>query len=168
MNFKLLNAKTDQGKEIIYNLMQDYLSELSLYEDETAIFKKDNNGLYEMSKYTKLYWKEDNRYPYILKCNNEIAGFALVRFNENNYHEIGEFFVIDKYRRLKAGKYMAFNIFNKYHGKWEIRTLLKNNRAQEFWRKIIKEYTNNNFEEKLIRNNTRHAFYFDNGEENNE
>ena len=53
-------------------------------------------------------------------------------------------------------------MFNKYHGKWEIRILLKNKKAQDFWRKIIKEYTNNNFKEILIRNNSRHAFYFEN------
>ena len=57
---------------------------------------------------------------------------------------------------------MALEMFKKYHGKWEIRTLLKNTIAQDFWRKIIKEYTNNNFEETLIRNNSRHAFYFEN------
>ena len=85
-----------------------------------------------------------------------------------SYYEIGEFFVLEKYRKQGVGKFMTFNIFNKYHGKWEIRTLLKNMRAQEFWHKIINEYTNNNFKETLIRNNTRYAFYFDNGDENNE
>ena len=162
MNFEILLAKDNVGKEIIFNLMQLYLSELSLYEDEPAIFKKNDNGLYEMSKYTELYWEEDNRYPYILKCNNEIAGFVLVRFNEEGYYEIGEFFVLDKYRKLGAGKYMALEMFEKYHGKWEIRTLLKNKIAQEFWRNIIKEYKNNDFKEMLIRNNSRHAFYFEN------
>ena len=162
MNFEVLNAKNEQGKEIIFNLMQLYLSELSSFEDETAKFIKLDNGLYELNKYTYLYWEEDNRYPYILKCNNEIAGFTLVRLNENNYYEIGEFFILDNYRKLGAGKYMALEMFKKYHGKWEIRTLLKNTIAQDFWRKIIKEYTNNNFEETLIRNNSRHAFYFEN------
>lgn len=57
---------------------------------------------------------------------------------------------------------MAGEIFKLYKGKWEIRTLLKNKRAQSFWRKVIKENSNNNFEERLIRNNSRYAFYFKN------
>ncbi len=57
---------------------------------------------------------------------------------------------------------MASEIFKLYKGKWEIRTLLKNKRAQSFWRKVIKENSNNNFEERLIRNNSRYAFYFKN------
>lgn len=162
MNFEVLNAKNEHGKEIILNLMQLYLSELSSFEDETAKFIKLDNGLFKLNKYTNLYWKEDKRYPYLLKYNNEIIGFTLVRFNEEGYYEIGEFFVLDKYRKLGAGKYMAYQMFNKYHGKWEIRILLKNKKAQDFWRKVIKEYTNNNFKETLIRNNSRHAFYFEN------
>ena len=39
---------------------------------------------------------------------------------------------------------MANKVFNKYKGSWEVRTLLKNERAQNFWRSIIKDYTNNN------------------------
>ena len=162
MNFEVLNAKNKQGKEIIINLMQPYMYELSFYEDETANFTLLENGLFDLGKYTDLYWKEDNRYPYLLRCNGEIAGFVLVRYTEEDNYEIGEFFVLNKYRKLGAGKYMAQEMFKKYHGKWEIRTLLKNKSAQEFWRKVIKEYTDNNFKETLIRTGSRYAFYFEN------
>ena len=39
---------------------------------------------------------------------------------------------------------------------------LKNKRAQEFWRKIVKEVSNGDYREQLIRNNSRYAFYFEN------
>ena len=51
---------------------------------------------------------------------------------------------------------------DKYKGKWEIRTLLKNKPAQDFWRKVVKNASNGIYEEHLIRNNTRYAFYFEN------
>ena len=162
MKFEVLNAKNELGKEIIINLMQLYTYELSFYEDETTNFKLLDNGLYELSKYIKLYWQENERHPYILKYNGKIAGFVLVRFNENGYYEIAGFFVLNKYRKLGAGKYMAEQMFKKYHGKWEIRTLLKNKRAQDFWRKVINTSSNGKFNEKMIRNDTRHAFYFEN------
>lgn len=159
--FELFEVK-EQDKKIIYNLMQLYKYELSFFEDETTNFQLLDTGLYAMSKYIELYWREENRHPYILKCNGDLAGFVLERFNEENMNEIAEFFVLNKYRKLGAGTFMAKEMFKRYKGKWEIRTLLKNKRAQEFWRKVVKDASNGNYEEHLIRNNSRYAFYFEN------
>lgn len=161
MNFELIEVN-EKDKNIIYNLMQLYTYELSFFEDETTNFQLLENGLFKLSKYIDLYWKEKERNPFILKCNGELAGFVLQRYNEMEMNEIAEFFVLNKYRKLGAGTFMANEIFNKYKGKWEVRTLLKNKRAQDFWRKIIKNITNGNYEENLIRDNTRYAFYFEN------
>lgn len=161
MSFKIYEVKENE-KQIILNLMQLYTYELSFFEDETTNFQLLDTGLYAMSKYIELYWKEENRHPYVLKCNGNLAGFVLERFNEENLNEIAEFFVINKYRKMGAGTFMAKEIFKRYKGKWEIRTLLKNKRAQEFWRKVVKEASDGNYEEHLIRNNSRYAFYFEN------
>ena len=162
MNFELIDATEEYGKEIIFNLMQLYTYELSFFEDETTKFVLQDNGLYVVSKYTELYWKEDKRHPYVLKCDGEIAGFVLERLNEEGMNEIAEFFVLNKYRKLGAGTFMANEMFKRFKGKWEIRTLLKNKRAQDFWRKVVRDASNGNFTEQLIRDNTRYAFYFDN------
>lgn len=159
MGFELIEVEKE-NKEIIYNLMQLYTYELSFFEDETTDFKLLDSGLYAMSKYIEMYWESDKRHPYILKYNGELAGFVLQRYNEDNKNEIAEFFVLNKYRRSGAGKFMANKMFELYKGPWEVRTLLKNERAQNFWRNVIKEFSNNNFEEKLIRENSRLAFYF--------
>ena len=162
MNFELIDATEEYGKEIIFNLMQLYTYELSFFEDETTEFVLQDNGLYVVSKYTELYWKEDKRHPYVLKCDGEIAGFVLERLNEEGMNEIAEFFVLNKYRKLGAGTFMANEMFKRFKGKWEIRTLLKNKRAQDFWRKVVRDASNGNFTEQLIRDNTRYAFYFKN------
>lgn len=161
MKPKLYEASLEE-KSIILNLMQLYTYELSFYEDETTNFTLLDTGLYALSKYIELYWEEENRYPYILKCDDNLAGFILVRFNEDGMYEISEFFVLNKYRKTGIGTFMANEIFKKYKGKWEVRTLLKNKRAQEFWRKVINNISEGNFKEMLIRNNTRYAFYFEN------
>lgn len=161
MHFELVVAD-ERYKDVIYNLMQLYTYELSFFEDDSTNFNLLETGLYEMSKYLKLYWKEDKRHPYILKCDGKLAGFVLYRYNEEGNNEIAEFFVINKYRKNGAGTFMAEEIFKLYKGTWEIRTLLKNTRAQSFWRKVISKESNNNFKEMLIRNNSRYAFYFEN------
>lgn len=161
MKFDLVKVE-EKDKNVIYNLMQLYTYELSFFEDETTNFTMLDSGLYVINKYVEKYWKEESRHPFMLKCNNELAGFVLQRFNEQNMNEIAEFFVINKYRKIGAGTFMANKMFDLYKGKWEIRTLIKNEKAQNFWRNTIKKYTNNHFEEKYIRNNSRLAFYFDN------
>ena len=161
MRFDLIKVEKE-NKNVIYNLMQLYTYELSFFEDETTNFTMLDSELYAMNKYVERYWQEESRQPYILKCNNKLAGFVLQKFNEENINEIAEFFVINKYRKMGAGTFMANKMFELYRGKWEVRTLIKNVRAQKFWRNTIKNYTNNNFEEKYIRNNSRLAFYFEN------
>ena len=162
MSFEIYDATKEDEKEISLNLMQRYTYELSFFEDETRNLKLLDNGLYAVSRYTELYWKEEKRHPYILKCDGELAGFVLERFNENDTNEIAEFFILNKYRKLGAGTFMAKEMFKRYKGKWEIRTLLKNKRAQDFWRKVVKESSNGNYKECLIRDNSRYAFYFEN------
>lgn len=161
MKFELIEAKKEDINTV-KNLMQLYTYELSFYEDETTNFKLLENGLYAMSKYIDLYWTEEKRNPFLLKCDGELAGFVLQRLNEKGLNEIGEFFVLNRYRKIGAGKFMAKWIFEKYKGKWEVRVLLKNERAQGFWRKVISEVSKGKFEEKLIRGNSRYAFYFEN------
>ncbi len=161
MKFELLEVK-EKDKNVIYNLMQLYTYELSFFEDNTTDFELLENGLFKINKYIDLYWKEEERHPYILKCDGKLAGFVLERFNEEGINEIAEFFVLNKYRQHGVGTFMANEMFKKYKGKWEIRTLLKNKRAQDFWRRVIKNASNGIYEEYLIRNNTRYAFYFKN------
>ena len=80
MKFDLIEVK-EENKNIIYNLMQLYKYELSFFEDGTTTFTMLDSGLYVL-KYIEKYWQDENRHPYILKCNNELAGFVLQRFNE--------------------------------------------------------------------------------------
>lgn len=161
MSFEVIKVK-EKDKSIIYNLMQLYTYELSFFEDETTNFTMLDTGLYVINKYVERYWQEENRHPYILKYNDKLAGFVLQRFNEESTNEIAEFFVLNRYRKMGAGTFMANKMFEIYKGKWEVRTLIKNVRAQKFWRNTIKNYTNNNFEEKYINNNSRLVFYFSN------
>lgn len=137
MKFDLVEVQ-EKDKNIIYNLMQLYTYELSFYEDEFTKFTMLDSGLYVMSKYLEKFWQEKNRHPYLLKCDDKLAGFVLYRYNEENINEISEFFVINKYRRMGAGTFMANKMFQLYKGKWEVRTLLKNERAQFFLERYYK------------------------------
>lgn len=53
---------------------------------------------------------------------------------------ISDFFIMRKFRRKGIGKEVAFYLFKKFRGVWEIKQTLSNKAAAEFWRKIIEEY----------------------------
>lgn len=121
MEYDLILAN-ESDKSVLFNLMQLYTYELSKYSDETAEIELNEHGLYNI-KYFDYFWIEKDRFPFILKYENELVGFVLVRFNEDNMYEISEFFVLPKFRRTKAGTFMANEVFKKFKGNWEIRTL---------------------------------------------
>lgn len=160
MEYKLVKA-SEKDKILLHNMMQLYYHELSKYEDESAIFELNDKGIYPI-RYFDLYWSENTRFPYLLEANGKNIGLVLVREREDSYIEIAEFFILNKFKGQGAGRFMANAIFELHKGNWEIRTLIKNIPAQNFWRKIMKEKMLNNYEEKYIRNNTRLAWYFSN------
>jgi predicted acetyltransferase len=59
---------------------------------------------------------------------------------------------------MGVGKYVVYNVLNKYKGKWQIKYHPKNIVSVRFWNNIIKEYTNGQYE--IIKNNTE-ALYRD-------
>lgn len=64
------------------------------------------------------------------------------RFAEG--HSIAEFMIMPKYRRQNLGRRVAFEIFNKYKGNWEVQPSYGSKSAYAFWKKVIDEYTNTN------------------------
>lgn len=161
MELQLIEVK-ESDKDILFNLMQLYTYELTFYEDETTNFTLLDSGLYEMDDYLESFFIDDNKHAYILKCNDKLAGFVMQICTEKNMNEIAEFFVLNKYRRIGAGTFMANKMFELYKGKWEINTLIKNKKAQCFWRKTVSRASNGTFDENLIKENSRYAFYFEN------
>ena len=89
-------------------------------------------------------------HPFMIRVDGKVAGFAMIKqFDEahNVDYDVGEFFVVRKYRGKGVGKTVAYNLFDRFSGKWEVRQMLGHKPAQAFWRKIISEYTNGHYEE---------------------
>ncbi len=132
---------------VLFRLMQLYLHDLSEIEG-TEI---NEEGLFEY-KYLDLYWQEEARRPFIIYVDGNLAGFVLVNAHvyleyPDPVHSIAEFFVMRKYRRKGIGRGAAFQIFDKFPGYWEVREMGDNLVAQQFWRKVIGEYTQDNYSE---------------------
>ncbi|MEP6682698.1 MAG: GNAT family N-acetyltransferase, partial [Parafilimonas sp.] len=102
MDIQLLKA-SQQHTEVIKNLMQFYMYDFSEFVDLDV----EADGLFAAYKNLDDYWKDENRFPYIIQKDKKYIGFILVRFIETaqrNYLSIAEFFVMKKYRRKGIGK----------------------------------------------------------------
>ena len=146
MDIKLERALINE-KSILRNLLELYNYDFTEFDPDDV----DEHGLYGY-KYLDHYWTDEDRYPFLIRVDGNLAGFVLVReiginsLNHNIY-SIAEFFVMRKYRNVGVGKKVANIVFNMFHGEWKVAQIEKNVPAQCFWRSIISEYTKNNFEE---------------------
>jgi predicted acetyltransferase len=134
-----------EEKEILRNLLEKYNYEFSQYDNNDV----NNLGLYGYD-YLDSYWTEENRFPFFIKVDGKLAGFAMV----NDYPEIkietnycmSEFFVMQKYRKMGIGTYVENKIFDKFKGKWQLKRHPKNEASVKFWNKVISEYTEEKYE----------------------
>lgn len=137
---------------ILQNLMQLYLYEFSVMDD---IDVDDETGMF-VDPNLERYLTEEGRYPFIVRANGKLAGFALVRkgsyfsAQENQAGKsmtVAEFFVMNKYRRKGIGTKVAIYLFDRFPGPWEVAQVAENHSGQAFWRSVIGEYSKGNYEE---------------------
>ncbi len=84
-----------EDKPVIFNLLQLDMDELSQFPDEEPDYK-DEKGVYSYP-YFDHYWREHERFPYLLYSDSAIAGFALVR-QDGKQWEMAEFYVLPQFR----------------------------------------------------------------------
>ena len=146
---------TEKYKNVIKNLARFYVYELSRFNDTHPDTRFPEDGLYEAYEaYFKFdqYWTKPEYYPFIIRVNDELAGFVLINKNGSTPNidwYLAEFFIIAKFQRKKIGKDIAHQLFKEFKGTWEIMQLSKNLPAIKFWRKVISDYTKGKFDENL-------------------
>ncbi|WP_336780343.1 GNAT family N-acetyltransferase [Paenibacillus illinoisensis] len=148
MNYELIQASKEH-KGIIQNLMQFYIYDFS----EFIHCDVEGDGLFKPYPYLEDYWIEvDHRFPYVIKQEHNYIGFVLVRCigsEERKYFSIAEFFIMKKYRKEGIGTAVAKQLFDMHKGHWEVHQLENNVPAQRFWNKVIHEYTQGNFSDRV-------------------
>jgi ribosomal-protein-alanine N-acetyltransferase len=111
------------------------------------------------------YWKEKNTYPFIIKYQDELAGFVIIDKNVSdsiNDFNIAQFFILRKFKGKGLGRHIASHCFDKFFGKWEVFVMPNNEGAYRFWRKIINDYTHHHYKEytRQVGQSIRNVFEF--------
>lgn len=121
----------ESERGVLENLMQLYLHDFSEFDSSDV----DEAGGYRY-RYLPLYWSEPGRWPFLVRADGNIAGFALVRHADGRY-QMAEFFVLRRYRRCGVGEEAARQVFARFPGPWLVEELAANTTAIKFWRSVI-------------------------------
>jgi predicted acetyltransferase len=137
---------------LIKNMARFYVYDLSrecgVISSEWAI---PADGLYESFDF-KHYITDSDRRAYLVKIDDEIAGFVLLHqsgTSSETQWNMGEFFILAKFQGKEIGQDVAYQIWNMHQGIWEVSVIPENKAAYNFWRKIISAYTDNRYAEEI-------------------
>ena len=161
MNLEIISASIFD-KPILRQMMELYLYDLSEFTNTDI----NEHGYFDYS-YLDNYWVESNRYPFLIRVENKLAGFTLVHqntYSPNKHYHLAEFFILRKYRKQGIGRRVAFYIFDLLCGGWEVYHPHTNLVAQKFWHNTIQEYTAGSYTETVMENDGWNGVmrYFDN------
>jgi predicted acetyltransferase len=139
-------------------MMELYLYDFSEYEDSDL----DEHGYFTYGD-LDYFWHEPTHAAFLVTAEGKLAGFVLVDDEvklDGNERSITEFFVMRKYRRMGVGRHIAHEVFNRLPAAWEVAVLERNRPAQEFWRKVIDDYTHGAFQEAFLNDDEWHGPVF--------
>lgn len=125
-------------------LIHLYIDEMIKFVGDATLSEEQRTAVVE---HIVAYWEKEDHYPFLINCDNELAGFSLVRLfpADKQRFDMGEFFVTDKFKGKGIGR-EAFNLtLAKFPGPWLVRVLTGNTPAFAFWKKIIAEKTQDQF-----------------------
>jgi predicted acetyltransferase len=99
------------------------------------------------------FWEGDQRWnPYLIEVLGNIVGFVVVLFENldtdpDPTHVIYDFMILQKYRRNGIGTAAATKTLDLFKAKWKLAQMENNKPAIAFWRKVLEEYTKENYTE---------------------
>src|SRR5271155_203466 len=134
---EIIPAKREQ-QPILANLLQLYIHDFTEFVDLDAA--PDGRFSYP---HLPRYWNDPHHHPFLVKANGKLAGFVLVRKESGSppFWDMGEFFILRKYRRQGIGTQVAHEVWKLLPGLWQVRVITSNTPAHHFWSRAISGLT---------------------------
>ncbi len=138
-HLEVVPAAAEQ-EPIVANLLQLYAHDFS--EFHHLELGADGRFVY---KELPLYWIEPHRHPFLVRMDDNLAGFVLVKrgsgiSGDETVWDMAEFFVVRAYRRHGIGTQIAHEVWRQFPGLWEVRVMQANHAACRFWEHAIKVF----------------------------
>src|SRR4051812_26911267 len=138
-----LDVATLDDAGLLSNLLELYIHDLSEAFPSVEI---GADGRFGYSK-LPLYWSEpERRFPFLIRCDARVVGFALATrgspaTDDPNVFDVAEFFVLRRHRRSGVGHRAAVLLWSRLPGRWTVRVSEGNPAALPFWARVIAEFT---------------------------
>ena len=136
---QLIQVKPEE-RELLWNLHQKYLYEMTNYYDD----EMDEKGNYHYG-YFDAYFTEPEREALLIRDDGKLAGFAMLNpysyIGEKPDHVLAEFTVFPRYRKHHVALRTAEALFESRKGHWEIKYSEKNAAAKSLWNKVSEPYS---------------------------
>jgi predicted acetyltransferase len=150
-------------RHILSNLYQLYIHDFTEFVD----LNLGDDGRFTYDPLLQ-YWTEPNRFPFLVRVDGKLAGFALVKkgsdfSDDTEVWDMADFFIVRGTRGLGVGYVVAEQIWRQFPGRWEVRVMPTNALALHFWAKAIARFTGRSVEANLVvkEDETRYLFLFD-------
>lgn len=156
MQIDLIRA-IEKDIPVVRNLVKFYIYDLSVVMGWDC----PESGLFDGCDELPQFWDEPveepyrwpsgwTGHPFLVRVNDRMAGFCLVRQTGASSYDIGQFFILRRYARQGVGRYVAHRVFDMFPGDWEVAEMEGNTPAQAFWRSIIGDYTDGDYQECIV------------------
>jgi len=152
---KLIKVEKSE-RSILENLLQLYLHDLSLYYPSPF---NPKTGLYEYN--IDEYFTNPHYKAYFILNEDGIAGFALIIIDEE-FIRPTEIFVLNQYKGKGLATFALNRLFEEYSGNWEIKIVPNSKKAEKLWTRLVKEYTNGNYQTERVGTYNRLVINFNN------
>jgi predicted acetyltransferase len=132
--------------QALRNLLELYAHDVSEY----VPLELKPNGRFEVPVVDDGWWTSDDRFPFFIRRNDHLAGFALVKrgsrlTGDADVMDMVEFFVVRGARRSHVGTSAAHSLFAKFPGRWEIRVKPTNVPANRYWARVLEAWSQRPF-----------------------
>lgn len=162
-----LTPATLKDYPVIQNMARFYVYDMTEYMGFEQDWEIAEDGLYECFDLKK-YWEDITAHPFLIHYQNEIAGFAIIDKKGSDTevdYNMAQFFILRKFKSKGFGRAVAEQCFNQFIGTWEVMVMPENTGAYQFWKKVIKNYTNEEFTEytkqvKVLKDSLKNIFRF--------
>lgn len=130
---------TDKDRELLWNINQKYLYEMTnYYDDEMDALGNLHYGYFDA------YFTDPKRKALFIYEENVLVGFAMLHpysnMDEEPDYVLAEFTVFPMYRRKHIARKAAELIFGRFKGRWEVKYNEKNTAAKALWNKVTERY----------------------------
>jgi predicted acetyltransferase len=125
---------------VLRNLYELYAYDFS----ERVQLSLDHDGRFAVA-IDDAWWSRDDHHPFFILRDDELCGFALVRHGSRvtsapEPMDVGEFFVLRRWRRSRVGTTAAHALFARFPGRWEVRVQQTNGPGLAFWMRALETF----------------------------